>query len=97
MKKKTFIGAVLFFYFLAVASFLIAQLSTVSNTIMSHTVLNYHYPLRIAIHCLSIICIMIGSILWKTNSGWKTAIKIILSVGMIAFVVIWGFPNNTMA
>ena len=97
MKKGIRTAMALFCDLLAAVLFLTAQLSVVSGTVMSGTILSYHAPLRNGMHSLSILCILAGAALWKTDRAWKTAVKLTLSAAMLLFVLLFGFPCNTMA
>ncbi|OUQ13552.1 hypothetical protein [Lachnoclostridium sp. An138] len=82
-------------YCLSVAIFLISQLSIVSGTFMSGSVFSYNYPLRVAMNCLAIVCAAIAA--FGKTKKWILAIKILLSVFIIAFILIFGMKNNVMA
>ena len=84
------------FYLLSLAFFLIVQLSVVGGTGISGTVLGYHYPLRLAVHCLAILS-AIAAALWGKPSKKATIGKLALSAAMILFLLIAGVPNNVMA
>lgn len=83
-------------YVLSISSFLVAQLSVVSNTVFSGSVFAYNYPLRIAVNCFAIVCAVIAPFLSKANK-WLTVIKILLSIFIIGFILIFGMRNNVMA
>ena len=74
-------------YCLSVAIFLISQLSIVSGTFMSGSVFSYNYPLRVAMNCLAIVCAAIAA--FGKTKKWILAIKILLSVFIIAFILIF--------
>lgn len=94
MKKRKFnllISIVL--YCLSVAIFLISQLSIVSG--MSESVFSYNYPLRVAMNYFAIICAAVAAFV-KTKK-MILAIKILLSIFIIAFILIFGMKNNVMS
>lgn len=78
-------------YCLSVAIFLISQLSIVSGTFMSGSVFSYNYPLRVAMNCLAIVCAAIAA--FGKTKKWILAIKILLSVFIIAFILIFGMKK----
>ena len=84
------------FYLLSLAFFLIVQLSVVGGTGISGTVLGYHYPLRLAVHCLAILS-AIAAALWGKPSKKAAIGKLALSAAIILFLLIAGVPNNVMA
>ena len=84
------------FYLLSLAFFLIVQLSVVGGTGISGTVLGYHYPLRLAVHCLAILS-AIAAALWGKPSKKAAIGKLALSAAMILFLLIAGVPHNVMA
>ncbi len=84
------------FYLLSLAFFLIVQLSVVGGTGISGTALGYHYPLRLAVHCLAILS-AIAAALWGKPPKKAAIGKLALSAAIILFLLIAGVPNNVMA
>ena len=85
-------------YCLSIAIFLISQFSTVSGIFMSGSIfsyISYHYPLRVVINCIAIVCAAVA-VLGKTKK-WIIVIKILLSISIIAFILIFGMRNNVMS
>lgn len=92
-KSNPLISIVL--YCLSVIIFLIGQLSTVSGTFMSGSVFSYDYSLRLPMNCLAIVCA--GAAAYGKRGKWILAIKILLSVFIISFILIFGMQNNVMS
>lgn len=92
-KSNPLISIVL--YCLSVIIFLISQLSTVSGTFMSGSVFSYNYSLRLTMNCLAIVCAAAAA--YGKREKWIFAIKILLSVFIIAFILIFGMQNNVMS
>lgn len=84
------------FYLLSLALFLAARLSVVGGTVMSGTALGYHYPLRLAVHCLAILS-AIAAALWGKPKKRAAVGKLALSAAIILFLLVVGVPNNVMA
>ena len=84
------------FYLLSLAFFLAARLSVVGGTAISGTALGYHYPLRLAVHCLAILS-AIAAALWGKPPKKAAIGKLALSAAIILFLLIAGVPNNVMA
>ena len=78
-------------YCLSVIIFLISQLSTVSGTFMSGSVFSYN----LTMNCLAIVCAAAAA--YGKREKWIFAIKILLSVFIIAFILIFGMQNNVMS
>ena len=91
-KRNLLISIVL--YCLSISIFLISQLSIVSGTFMSGSVFSYNYPLRVAMNCLAIVCAAIAAF-GKTKKLILT-VKILLSIFIIAFILIFGMENNAI-
>ena len=83
------------FYCLSISIFLISQLSIVSGTFMSGSVFSYNYPLRVAMNCLAIVCAAVAAF-GKTKKLILT-VKILLSIFIIAFILIFGMENNAIS
>ncbi len=81
-------------YVISIALYLVSALSIVSGT--SETVFTYNYPLRVTADCLAIACAAVAPFLGKSNK-WLKVIKILLSIFIISFILIFGFTNNVIA
>lgn len=92
-KRNLLISIVL--YCLSISIFLISQLSIVSGTFMSGSVFSYNYPLRVAMNCLAIVCAAVAAF-GKTKKMILT-VKILLSIFIIAFILIFGMENNAIS
>lgn len=92
-KRNLLISIVL--YCLSISIFLISQLSIVSGTFMSGSVFSYNYPLRVAMNCLAIVCAAVAAF-GKTKKLILT-VKILLSIFIIAFILIFGMENNAIS
>ena len=92
-KRNLLISIVL--YCLSISIFLISQLSIVSGTFMSGSVFSYNYPLRVAMNCLAIVCAAIAAF-GKTKKLILT-VKILSSIFIIAFILIFGMENNAIS
>ena len=92
-KRNLLISIVL--YCLSISIFLISQLSIVSGTFMSGSVFSYKYPLRVAMNCLAIVCAAVAAF-GKTKKLILT-VKILLSIFIIAFILIFGMENNAIS
>ena len=92
-KRNLLISIVL--YCLSISIFLISQLSIVSGTFMSGSVFSYNYPLRVAMNCLAIVCATVAAF-GKTKKLILT-VKILLSIFIIAFILIFGMENNAIS
>ena len=88
-KRNLLISIVL--YCLSISIFLISQLSIVSGTFMSGSVFSYNYPLN----CLAIVCAAVAAF-GKTKKLILT-VKILLSIFIIAFILIFGMENNAIS
>lgn len=73
-----------------------AQLSIVGGSFGIESILSYNYPLRVAMNCIAIVFAILAAIFGKTNKK-VTAIRILLSAAMIAFILIFGMENNAIA
>ena len=82
-------------FVLSISIFLISQLSIVSGTFMSGSVFSYNYPLRVAMNCLAIVCAAAAAF-GKTKKLILT-VKILLSIFIIAFILIFGMENNAIS
>lgn len=94
-KHKNLLISIIFYCF-SIFVFLIAQLSVVSG--MSGRVfsyISYNYPLRAAMNCLAIAFAILAAVFGKTNRQ-ITVIRILLSVAIIIFIVVFGFRINYM-
>ena len=97
LNKLKYLLISIIFYCLSIFVFLVAQLSTVSG--MSGSVfsyISYHYPLRVAMNCLAIAFAILAVAFGKTNRR-MTVIRILLSVAIIVFILVFGMKINYMA
>ena len=62
---------------------------------MSESVFSYNYPLRVTMNCFAIVCAAVAAFV-KTEK-MILAIKILLSIFIIAFILIFGMKNNVMS
>ncbi len=81
-------------YVISIALYLTSALSIVSGT--GETIFTYNYPLRVAADCLAIACAAVAPFCGKSNK-WLKVIKILLSVFIIGFILVFGFRNNVIA
>ena len=71
------------------------SISILSGTFMSGSVFSYNYPLRVAMNCLAIVCAAVAAF-GKTKKLILT-VKILLSIFIIAFILIFGMENNAIS
>ncbi|MFI3225887.1 MAG: hypothetical protein R3Y09_00645 [Clostridia bacterium] len=83
-------------YILSIVIFWVVESSIVSQSFMGDSVFAYNYPLRIAVECFAIVCAAVAPFFGKSNK-WQMAIKILLTVFIIAFILIFGMKNNVMS
>ena len=97
LNKHKYLFISIIFYCLSIFVFLAAQLFIVSG--MNGSVFNYishNYPLRVAMNCLAIAFAILAGVFGKTNKR-ITVIRILLSVAIIIFILVFGMKINYMA
>lgn len=96
LNKHKYLLISIIFYCLSIFVFLVAQLSTVSGMGNVFSYISHNHPLRIAMNCLAIAFAILAVVFGKTNRR-MTAIRFLLSVAIIVFILVFGMKINYMA